>query len=133
MANMLKAPLRYLVVDDDEIDRLAIEAEAARFPFLQKIASCAHPVEAFEMINRFLPDIIFLDIEMPDMSGIELMKTKNIDSTLVVLITSHPEFAVESYELAAFDYLLKPIPAERFGRFANRLDNFNQMRGKSFA
>jgi DNA-binding LytR/AlgR family response regulator len=126
------APLKYLVVDDDEIDRISIETEAAKFPFLQKIASCTHPVEAFEMINRFQPEIIFLDIEMPDMSGLDLIRTKRIAQALPVLITSHPEFAIESYELEAFDYLLKPITSERFARCAHRLRDFCEMRMKAF-
>lgn len=130
---MLNAPLRYLIVDDEEIDRIAIENEAKKFSFLQKIASCSHPVEAFEMIERFHPDIIFLDIEMPDMSGMDLMKTKSKAGMLPVFITSHPEFAIESYELDAFDYLLKPISAERFARCAHRLIDFCQMRTKAFA
>ena len=130
---MINTLLKYLIVDDEEIDRLIIETEAAKFPFLQKMGSCAHPVEAFELIDRFHPDIIFLDIEMPDMSGIELMKKKSIAEAIPVLITSHPEFAVESYELQAFDYLLKPISAERFARCALRLSNFCQMREKSYA
>lgn len=125
-------PLKYIVLDDDEIDRLSIEVEAAKFPFLQKIASCAHPVEAFEMITRFHPDIIFLDIEMPDMSGMELIKSKSISGALPVLITSHPEFAIESYELDAFDYLLKPLSSERFARCAHRLHDFFDMRMKAF-
>ncbi|MDP4129330.1 MAG: LytTR family DNA-binding domain-containing protein [Bacteroidota bacterium] len=129
---MLTAPLKYLVLDDDEIDRISIENEAKKFPFFQKIASCAHPLEAFELISRFQPDIIFLDIEMPDMSGIELIKTRNISHALPVLITSHPEFAIESYELDAFDYLLKPLNAERFARCAHRLHDFWEMRMKSF-
>ncbi len=130
---MLNAPLRYLILDDEELDRIAVESEARKFPFLQKIASCSHPVEAFEIIDRFQPDIIFLDIEMPDMSGMDLMRSRNKAGMLSVLITSHPEFAIESYELDAFDYLLKPISAERFARCAHRLEDFCRMRTKAFA
>jgi len=130
---MTDALLRYLIVDDEEIDRLAIETEAAKFPFLKKIASCSHPIEAFEIISKTQPDIIFLDIEMPDMSGVEMLRTKRIENMLPVLITSHPEFAIESYELDAFDYILKPISAERFAHCANRLHAFFQMRTKAYA
>ena len=125
--------LKYIIIDDEELDRLAVESEANKFPFLQKIASCAHPVEAFEIINQFHPDIVFLDIEMPDMSGIELIRNKHVASALPVLITSHPEFALEGYELDAFDYLLKPISADRFATCALRLRDFCQMRVKAFA
>ena len=125
--------LKYVIIDDDEIDRAVIETEAAKFDFLQKTASCSHPLEALEIINRFNPNIIFLDIEMPDISGIELLRKKITSSALPVFITSHPEFALESYELDAFDYLMKPVSAERFAMCALRLHDFYQMREKAFA
>ena len=125
--------LKYLIIDDDEIDRAVIETEAAKFSFLQKIASCSHPFEAIEIILKFNPDIIFLDIEMPGLSGIELIRKNLTDTSLPVFITSHPEFALESYELDAFDYLLKPVSSERFARCALRLRDFYQMRIKAYA
>lgn len=125
--------LKYVIIDDDEIDRAVVETEAAKFSFLQKTASCGHPLEALEIINRFNPDIIFLDIEMPDISGIELLRKNIIASALPVFITSHPEFALESYELDAFDYLMKPISSERFARCALRLRDFYQMQMKACA
>ena len=125
--------LKYVIIDDDEIDRAVIETEADKFPFLQKIASCEHPIEALEIITRFNPDIIFLDIEMPGLTGIELIRKKIAASALPVFITSHAEFALESYELDAFDYLLKPVSSERFAMCALRLRDFSQMRVKAFA
>lgn len=125
--------LKYVVIDDDEIDRAVIETEAAKFSFLQKIASCSNPLEALEIITKFELDIIFLDIEMPGLSGIELIRKKNPTSALPVFVTSHPEFALESYELDAFDYLLKPVSSERFATCALRLRDFYQMRTKACA
>ena len=125
--------LKYVVIDDDEIDRAVIEIEATKFSFLQKIASCCNPIEAIEIITRFKPDIIFLDIEMPGLSGIELIRKKITATALPVFITSHPEFALESYELDAFDYLLKPVSSERFARCALRLHDFYKMQKKAFS
>jgi len=125
--------LKYVIIDDDEIDRAVIETEAAKFSFLQKVASCCDPLEAIEIITRFNPHIIFLDIEMPGLSGIELIRKRITASALPVFITSHPEFALESYELEAFDYLLKPVSSERFARCALRLRDFYQMQVKAFA
>jgi DNA-binding LytR/AlgR family response regulator len=125
--------LKYMIIDDDDIDRAVIEVEAAKFPFLQKTASFANPLEALEMIRSAEPDIIFLDIEMPGISGIELLRNKIPAASLPVLITSHPEFALEAYDLDAFDYLLKPISSERFARCAARLHDFCSMRTKAFA
>jgi DNA-binding LytR/AlgR family response regulator len=125
--------LRYLIVEDDEIDRLIVETEADKFPFLQRIASCAHPLEAVELIRTSQPDVLFVDIEMPDISGLQLVKIVAASSLLPVFITSHPEFAIESYEIEAFDYLLKPLVAERFARCALRLRDFCQLRNRAFA
>jgi DNA-binding LytR/AlgR family response regulator len=125
--------LKYVIIDDDDIDRAVVESEANKFSFLEKIASCSHPVEAIEFISKFKPDIIFLDIEMPGLNGVELIRKKITDSALPVFITSHPEFALESYELDAFDYLLKPVSSERFATCAFRLRDFYRMKMKSFA
>lgn len=125
--------LKYLIVDDDEIDRLAIESEAEKFPFLHRIASCSHPLQAAELIRQHSPDILFVDIEMPDITGLNLVKMTMNKSMAPVFITSHPEFAVDSYEMEAFDYLIKPLSSERFARCANRLRDFFQLRDKAFA
>lgn len=126
-------PLKYLIVEDDEIDRLIVETEADKFPFLQRIASCSHPLEAAELISECNPDVIFVDIEMPGITGLQLVKRMTGNKLLPVFITSHPEFALESYEIEAFDYLLKPLVAERFARCALRLRDFCQLRNKAFA
>jgi DNA-binding LytR/AlgR family response regulator len=125
--------LKCLIVDDDEIDRLAIECEIKKFPFFKLVASCPHPLQAAELINRLHPDVIFVDIEMPDISGLELVKISRNKSIVPVFITSHPEYAVDSYEMEAFDYLTKPLSAERFARCATRLKDFFQLRDKAFA
>lgn len=125
--------LKFIIIDDEEIGRLFVETEAAKFTFLQKIGSYSNPAEAIEAISKSQPDIIFLDIEMPGMSGIELIRKKIKNETLPVFITSHPEFALESYDLDAFDYLLKPVSAERFAQCANRLYDFFLMKHKAFS
>src|SRR6185312_6079964 len=124
---------RYLIVEDDDLDRISLETEAEKFPFLQKAGACQHPLHAMEFISRHRPDILFLDIEMPGMSGLELLRQLHGMPVLSVFITSHPEFAVEGFELQAFDYLIKPLTAERFARCALRLRDFAELRKKAFA
>jgi DNA-binding LytR/AlgR family response regulator len=126
MADLLK----YLIVDDEEIDRLSLESAASGFPFLQRIASCSQALEAFELITRFKPDIVFADIEMPGMTGLELIKRLSGKVPAPVFITSHPEFAIDGYEMDAFDYLLKPVTKERFTKCAVRLHDFFRLRKK---
>ncbi|MBS1921647.1 MAG: response regulator transcription factor [Bacteroidetes bacterium] len=125
--------IKYAVIDDDDIDRNVIELEANKFPFFQKTASFSNPVEALEFISNTEPDVIFLDIEMPGLTGIEFLKQKPLISALVIFITSHPEFALEGFELDAFDYLLKPVSSDRFARCALRLYDFSRMKKNSYA
>lgn len=125
--------LKYIIIDDDEIDRAVLESEAGKFSFLEKVASCSNPLEALEIIRQSIPDIIFLDIEMPGLNGIEFLRKKIITTSLPVLVTSHPEFALEGFELDVFDYLVKPVSSERFATCAMRLHDFCRMRVKSFS
>jgi len=125
--------LKYLIVEDDEIDRISVETAAEKFPFLKRIASCSHPLDAVELIRTCQPDILFLDIEMPGINGLQLARRLKSDHLLLVFITSHAEFAVDGYELEAFDYLLKPFSTERFTRLALRLRDFSLLRQKAFA
>jgi DNA-binding LytR/AlgR family response regulator/signal transduction histidine kinase len=125
--------LKYLIVEDDDIDRLSVETEADKFPFLKRIASCSHPLEAMELINDTHPDVLFLDIEMPDINGLQLVRMLAGSAIIPVFITSHPEFAIESFEIEAFDYLLKPLTADRFGHCARRLHDFWRLRSQALA
>jgi two-component system LytT family response regulator len=125
--------LKYLIVDDEELSRLSVESAASKFSFLTKIASCNNAVEASELIGRFHPDVVFADIEMPGITGLELIKSLPGQVVAPVFITSHPEFAVDSYDMDAFDYLLKPLNHERFERCALRLRDFFELRANAFA
>lgn len=125
--------LKYLLIDDEELDRLALETQASKFPFLHRIATCSQPLEVMELVNRFQPDILFADIEMPGMSGLELVTLLAGRVPAPVFITSHPEYAIEGYERQAFDYLLKPLDPGRFARCVHRLQDFFRLRAKAFA
>jgi DNA-binding LytR/AlgR family response regulator len=125
--------IKYLIVDDDDIDRMAIEVEAEKYPFFHKIGVCSNPVEAMELIRRFRPDTVFADIEMPGMTGLDLVRCLSGGIPAPVFITSHPDFALEGYEMEAFDYILKPLNPDRFARCAARLHDFFELRAKAFA
>lgn len=123
--------IKFLIIDDDEIDREVIEMEAAKFPFLKKIASFDNPVGAMEILSAGHADVIFLDIEMPELTGIELVQKRLLRACLPVFVTSHPEYALNGFELDAFDYLMKPVSSERFASCAFRLRDFFEMRNKA--
>ncbi len=129
----MQQQLTYISVDDDELDRLQVEAMASSFSFLQKIGACGNAVEGFEMISFLKPDIVFADIEMPGVSGIRMVQKLAGEVAAPVFITSHPEFALDGFELQVFDYLLKPVSSERFEKCALRLKDFFELRTNAFA
>ena len=115
-------PLRCLVVDDDPLSVQIVLNCIANTPFLQAIGSCTSAVEAAEVLRtQSQPlDVLFLDVEMPMMSGIDLLRMQ-IDLPQVVLITSSDHYAVQAFEFAVADYLLKPLSYPRFLQAAQKV------------
>lgn len=102
-----------IIVDDDELSRSILEDLIKDTEGFSLIASCESGVEAYKLLQEEPIDLIFLDIEMPKMGGMELLK--NVDPLpQVILITSHPEYAAESYEYDVTDFVQKPISHARF-------------------
>lgn len=102
-----------IVVDDSKIARAAIKPLIAQFDFLNLVQECETPIEAFSYLKKEQVDLIFLDVEMPGMTGLELIK--NLENPpLVILITSKKEYAAEAFDLNVIDYLIKPLSLPRF-------------------
>lgn len=102
-----------IIVDDDEISRLLIKHCVEQTDFLTLVQMCENAIEAANILRSQDMDLIFLDVEMPEMSGMEFIKTAKL-SPQVILITSHDEYALEAFEYNVTDYLLKPINYARF-------------------
>jgi len=110
--------LRCLIVDDEELGRMLIENYVQRLG-LTIVAQCRNPLEALQVMQTKEIDLIFLDIQMPDMSGLQFIKSLTY-KPLIILTTAYPEHALESYTLDVVDYLLKPIRFERFALAVNK-------------
>jgi two-component system, LytTR family, response regulator len=108
-----------IIVDDEPLSRRVIQKYLEDLPHLNLIASCSHAFEAMEVIQKEPVDLIFLDINMPRLSGINFAKTLS-NPPLIIFTTAYPEFAVEGFELEAVDYLLKPFSQERFLKAVNK-------------
>lgn len=105
--------IKCLIVDDEAPAIRLLESYVKKVPFLELISSTTNPIEAISSIEKEDLDLVFLDIQMPTITGIQLSKIiKN--KVLVIFTTAYPQFAIESYELNAVDYLLKPFEFERF-------------------
>lgn len=113
-----------IIADDDELDRLTLISYVRRYAFIQVVGAFASAAEVLAFLEKEKqPDILLLDIDMPGMSGLDLRK-KLEAVPACIFVTSHPEFAVESFEAAALDYLVKPLKADRFARAMDRLEQF---------
>lgn len=121
--------LNCVVVDDDELDRLMVLSCLRNYPEIKVLEVFSSSVEAFEFLEANPVDILFLDIDMPEMSGIELQKRIS-QSAICVFITSYPEHAVESFEVEALDFLVKPLKADRFKLTIARIHDYLEIRQK---
>jgi len=108
-----------LIVDDEPLSRDVLRKYIAEVKDLQLLGECGDAVEASHLLNLHQIDIIFLDINMPGLSGISFARSLKV-SPLIVFTTAYPEYAVEGFELDATDYLVKPYSFERFLKAVNR-------------
>ncbi len=114
--------LKCLIIDDEPLAQNVIENYLKNVPFIELIAKCENALSALEWIKKQKIDLIFLDISMPFISGIDFIKTLQ-NPPKIILTTAYKEFAIESYELNVLDYLLKPISFERFLKAIDKLEN----------
>ena len=105
--------LRCFVVDDEPLAVKMLEIFIARTPFLELVASFTDPVLALSEMRTQAPDLVFLDIQMPDLSGMELSRMVP-PGTRIIFTTAFKQYAFESYEVSALDFLLKPIRYQKF-------------------
>lgn len=113
-----------LIVDDEPLARSILESHIQQIPQLQLVASCQHAVEAFSIVKEEKIDLIFLDIQMPLLTGMEFVRSLQ-HPPAIIFTTAYRDYAVESYELDVIDYLLKPISFKRFFQAVNKYLNRN--------
>ena len=111
--------LNCLIVDDEELARNLVENYINRVPHLDVIGKCAEPMEAMQMLQEKSVDLMFLDIQMPGLTGIEFLKTLS-QKPLIIFTTAYKEYALDGFELDVVDYLLKPFRFERFLQAINK-------------
>ncbi|MBS1535953.1 MAG: response regulator transcription factor [Bacteroidetes bacterium] len=119
-----------IIVDDIEIDRLTIFSFVKKCSFLEVVGVFSSSKDALEALNKGGIDVVFLDIEMPHFSGIDLRK-KALEVPVCVFITSHAEFALEGFELEALDYIVKPLTFERFTLSLERIHSYLDITSKA--
>ena len=112
-----------LVIDDEPIARKGILEHIKEINFLNAVGECKSPIEATSFLQKNKVDLLFLDIQMPKMNGIDFLKN-NVSLPPVIFTTAFSEYAIEGYELDILDYLLKPISFNRFYKSALKAKEF---------
>lgn len=108
-----------IIVDDEPMAREILSSFVAKISQLDLIKTCSNAMEAFEILSKKQVDLIFLDINMPEVSGLSLAKSIN-KKTKIIFTTAYREYAIDGFDLQAVDYLLKPIAFERFLKAINK-------------
>lgn len=111
--------IRCLIVDDEPLALHILEDYIAKVPFLHLVKATTNPIEALTMVQEGNIDLVFLDVQMPELTGIQFLKIAN-GKTKVILTTAYSQYALEGYELDVVDYLLKPIAFDRFFKAAQK-------------
>jgi two-component system LytT family response regulator len=115
--------LRALIVDDEELARRGLKARLKRAG-VSIVGECVNGAEALAAIPRLAPDLVFLDIQMPEMSGLQVAASLDSDSRpLIIFVTAFDDYAVQAFEVHALDYLLKPIDDERLAATLEHVGN----------
>lgn len=114
--------IKCLIIDDEELARTLLRTYADKVDYLDVIGDFENPIEALNISKNQQIDLVFLDIQMPDLKGTTLAAMLP-ESCKVIFTTAYAEYALEGFELNAVDYLLKPITFERFLQAVNKLEN----------
>ncbi|MEM6633660.1 MAG: LytTR family DNA-binding domain-containing protein [Bacteroidota bacterium] len=116
-----------MAVDDEPLARECIANYVREIDFLNWVGSASNPLELGQILDKTPVDLLFLDIQMPRMNGIDYLKSTS-PPPMVILTTAFPSYALEGYELKVLDYLLKPITFNRFFQAANKAKEFHTLR-----
>lgn len=119
MHENLPVPIRCLMVDDEPLARDVIRRYIEQMPTLKLIDECSNAIQALTILQRQPVDLIFLDILLPQLNGIEFLKTLK-NSPRIIFTTAYTQYALEGYEFDVVDYLLKPIRFDRFLKAVNK-------------
>jgi len=123
----MSEPLHVVIIDDEKPAVDILTRFVKKIPFLKLMLSTTDAFEGLQILNSERVDVLFVDIEMPDISGVELIKSLD-NSPLIIFTTAFKEYALEGYELDVIDYLLKPIRFERFLKAVNKAHNLYNLK-----
>jgi len=115
-----------VIIDDEPLAREGLASYVREIDFLHLVAICENPLELIKLMNQHRIDLIFLDIQMPKMNGLDFLKAVQ-QPPIVVITTAYPTYALEGFQLNVLDYLLKPITFDRFFKSVKKASDYHLM------
>lgn len=123
-------PLSCVIIEDNPVDRLLLEEYLANYPFIRVTGAFVNPVESLEHFKTHIINLLFLDVDMPVINGIDFLKTLS-DPPPCIMVTAHPEYAIDAFDVQAIDYLLKPVKPDRLDKAIQRVLELQEIKSKA--